>query len=174
MTSEAASEEKTYKTLHDLFMTELADVYSAENQLVKALPKMAEAIDGLRSEGDELAASFKGSPACDATIISACQKVEHYEIASYGCLKEWAGLLGNLEASTMLEAILAEEKRADESFSSRARAASNSTSLSLLCLSHRLSALARAASNAMALEEYAAEAAKTTAKRNDTTKTVRY
>lgn len=193
MATKAASEKKTEKTLHDLFMTELADVYNVEKRLVKALPKMAkaataeelqeaislhlketeghvrtvelvfaafdekpkskkcEAIEGLLSEGDELAASFKGSAACDAAIISACQKVEHYEIASYGCLQEWAGLLGNDEAATMLEEILAEEKAADES----------------------LSALARAASNDMALEKNAEETDKTTSKADGKAKTAR-
>jgi ferritin-like metal-binding protein YciE len=176
MTSNTVSEKKMDKTLHDLFMTELADVYSMEKQLVKALPKMAkaamaedlqeaitlhlketethvrrvelvfgafdmkpkakkcDAMEGLLSEGDDLADSYKGSPACDAAIISACQKVEHYEIASYGCLLEWAGLLGNVEASTLLEETLADEKAADE----------------------KLSALARSASNEMALEEHPA------------------
>ena len=45
-------------------------------------------------EGDEIAKEFKRSQAINATLICAGQKVEHYEIASYGCLIEWAGMLG--------------------------------------------------------------------------------
>ena len=63
----------------------------------KAKGKTCEATVGLLEEGDEIAADFKGSPAINAALISAAQKVEHYEMASYGCLHEWAGLLGNKE-----------------------------------------------------------------------------
>jgi len=157
------------KTLRNLFMDELADMYDAERRLVKALPKMAkaatcpdlrkailshwketqghvrkleqvfksfdakargqtcEATVGLLEEGDEIAADFKGSPAINAALISAAQKVEHYEIASYGCLHEWAGVLGNNEAASLLEEILDEEKAANESLTELARKRSNTT-----------------------------------------------
>jgi len=61
-------------------------------------------------EGDEIAADFKGSPAINAALISAAQKVEHHEMAAYGCLHEWAGLLGNEEAAGLLNEILDQEK----------------------------------------------------------------
>ncbi len=73
------------------------------------------------AEGDKIAADFKGSPAINAALVSAAQKVEHYEIASYGCLHEWAGLLGNGQAAGLLEEILGEEKAANETLSDRAR-----------------------------------------------------
>lgn len=171
MTTKAATEKKTEKTLDDLFMDELADIYDAEKRLVRALPKMADAamatglkkaikshlketeghvktvekvfaafdakakgkkcdaMEGLLKEGEEIADEFEGTQVCDAAIISACQKVEHYEIASYGCLQEWAGLLGNEEAATMLEEILEEEKAADEALTELARAVSNDEAL---------------------------------------------
>jgi ferritin-like metal-binding protein YciE len=50
----------------------------------------------------------------DAALISAAQRVEHYEIAAYGCLKTWAGLLGETEAQSLLEQTLNEEKATDE------------------------------------------------------------
>ena len=160
------------KTLKDLFLDELADMYDAERRIVKALPKMAkaatcddlkkaiqshlketeghvkklekvfqsfdekakgktcEATVGLLEEGDEIAAEFKGSPAINAALISAAQKVEHYEMASYGCLHEWAGLLGNEEAAGLLEEILGEEKAANEKLTELARASSNEEALS--------------------------------------------
>ena len=155
------------KTLEDLFFDELADIYDAEQRIVRALPKMkkaatckhlqeaiehhlketerhvtrlesvfkcfgksakgkkCEATVGLLEEGDEIAAEFKGSPAINAAVIAAAQKVEHYEIASYGCLHEWAGLLGNEKAAGLLEETLAEEKAANETLTELARASSN-------------------------------------------------
>ena len=159
------------KTLSDLFLDELADMYDAERRIVKALPKMAkaatcdklkkgflshleetkghvakleqvfecfdkkakgktcEATVGLLKEGDEIAADFKGSPAINAALISAAQKVEHYEMASYGCLHEWAGLLGNKKAAGLLLKILGEEKAANESLTGLALASSNKEAL---------------------------------------------
>lgn len=159
------------KTLEDLFLDELADMYDAEQRIVKALPKMAkaatcddlkaaiqshlketeghvkkleqvfqcfgekakgktcEATKGLLEEGDEIAAEFKGSPAINAALIAAAQKVEHYEIASYGCLREWAGLQENEKAATILQGILDEEKAANEFLTELARASSNDEAL---------------------------------------------
>ena len=95
----------------------------------KAKGKTCEATVGLLEEGDEIAAEFKGSPAINAALISAAQKVEHYEIASYGCLHEWAGLLGNTEAASLLEKILGEEKTANEKLTGLARAGNNEEAL---------------------------------------------
>ncbi len=159
------------KTLKDLFLDELADIYDAEQRIVKALPKMAkvatcpdlkaaiqshlkeseghvkkleqvfqcfgekakgetcEATKGLLEEGDQIAAEFKDSPAINAALIAAAQKVEHYEIASYGCLYEWAGVLGNQRAATILQSILDEEKAANEALTELARASSNEEAL---------------------------------------------
>lgn len=159
------------KTLKDLFLDELQDMYDAEQRIVKALPKMAkaatsedlkeailshleetkghvtkleqvfecfdenakaktcEATKGLLEEGDEIAAEFKGSAAINAALIAAAQKVEHYEMASYGCLQEWAGLLGNEDAAEILRNILEEEKAANNSLTELARASSNEEAL---------------------------------------------
>jgi ferritin-like metal-binding protein YciE len=142
-------------TLEDLFLGSLADMYYAEHQLTKALPKMAKAatyenlriafeshlteteghiqkleqvfeafgkspkskkcpaILGIINEADEIAAENKKSPTINAALIFAGQKAEHYEIASYGGLRDWAKLLGNEEAADILDGILDEEKAAD-------------------------------------------------------------
>lgn len=155
------------KTLKDLFLAELADMYDAEHRIIKALPKLAkaascenlkaaflahleetegqvtqlekvfksfgekaraqkcEATAGLLKEGDEIAADNKGEPTINAALISAGRKVEHYEIASYGCLREWAKLLGNKEATRLIEEILNEEKAANKKLMELARASSN-------------------------------------------------
>lgn len=152
-----------YKTLEQLFLEELADIYDAENRLTRALPKMVklstneelreafenhleetknhvsrveeafkafglkakakkcEAIVGLLKEAEEIASSNKGCMTLNAALISAAQKVEHYEIASYGCLAEWASQLGNKEAAELLEQTLQEEKGADKTLTSLAR-----------------------------------------------------
>ncbi len=154
-------------TLEKLFLDELSDMYYAEKQLTKALPKMAkaaasdtlreaieshleeteghvhkvedvfkafdkppkakkcEAMLGLISEGERIASDNKGEPTIDAAVISAAQKVEHYEIASYGCLREWAEQLENSEAATLLEEILDQEKAADTKLTDLARESCN-------------------------------------------------
>jgi ferritin-like metal-binding protein YciE len=94
----------------------------------KAKGKECKATVGLLKEGDEIVADNKGEPTLDAGIISACQKVEHYEIASYGCLIEWAKLLGNNQAVKLLDQILVEEKAANETLNDGAEAA-NQTAL---------------------------------------------
>ena len=69
---------------------------------------------GLLKEGDEIVAETeKGTFTRDAGIISAAQKIEHYEIASYGTLKVLAMTLGYTEAAEILDATLQEEKNAD-------------------------------------------------------------
>lgn len=160
----AASEEHP---LTELFLDELADIYYAENLLVKALPKMVkaatseelkeafaghleetvghvekvgqvfeafgkpakgkkcEAMVGLLEEADGIAKEFKGKPVLDAALISAAQKVEHYEIATYGTLHEWATIIGNAEGAALLEEILEQEKAADEKLTEVAREVAN-------------------------------------------------
>jgi ferritin-like metal-binding protein YciE len=152
------------KTLQDLFLDQLSDMYDAEQRIVRALPKMAKAATcaklqtalqdhlretegqitkleqafesvghkpeaqkckatvGILDEGDEMASDFKGSPAINAAVIAACQKVEHYEIATYGCLREWAQTLGYDEAAGLIEEILEEEKAADDTLTDLAHA----------------------------------------------------
>jgi len=106
----------------------LEQVFQSFDQ--KAKGKTCEATIGLLAEGDEIAAEFKGSPAINAALISAAQKVEHYEMASYGCLHEWAGLLGNEKAASLLQEILDQEKAANEKLTELARASSNDEALS--------------------------------------------
>lgn len=80
----------------------------------KAAAKKCMAMEGLIKEGDEIVADTeKGSITRDAGIISAAQKIEHYEIASYGTLKTLAATLGYNEAVDLLEATLQEEKNCD-------------------------------------------------------------
>jgi ferritin-like metal-binding protein YciE len=108
-------------------VTKLEQVFRSFDQ--KAKGKTCEATVGLLEEGDEIAAEFKESPAINAALISAAQKVEHYEMASYGCLHEWAGLLRNEEAAGLLLEILDEEKAANETLTKLARASSNEEAL---------------------------------------------
>jgi ferritin-like metal-binding protein YciE len=91
--------------------------------------KKCEATIGLLAEGDEIAAAFKGSPAINAALISVAQKIEHYEIASYGCLREWAALLGSNKSSEILQEILDEEKAANQGLIELARSRSNQKAL---------------------------------------------
>ena len=79
----------------------------------KAVAKKCEAMDGLIKEGDEIMKDTEKGPQRDAGIISAAQKVEHYEIASYGTLRTFAHTLGLGAAAAILEEILEEEKNAD-------------------------------------------------------------
>jgi ferritin-like metal-binding protein YciE len=71
------------------------------------------AIVGLIDEGAEIISENRRTAAVNAAIICATQKIEHFEIASYGCLHAWANLLDNDEAADILEEILEEEKSAD-------------------------------------------------------------
>lgn len=84
-----------------------------------------EATIGLLKEGAEIMADNKGWPVLNAAIISIAQKVEHYEIATYGCLRNWAKLLGNKDAAGLLQEILVEEKAANHELSELARSRSN-------------------------------------------------
>ena len=71
-------------------------------------------MEGLLEEAEEITESFQDEPqVLDAALISAAQKVEHYEIASYGCLVTYAKLMQYTEAEELLAATLAEEKETD-------------------------------------------------------------
>ena len=76
---------------------------------------------GILKETEEIIADFKGSPAINAALILAAQKIEHYEIASYGCLREWAELLNYDEPAELLGEILEQEKNSDEALTDLAR-----------------------------------------------------
>ncbi len=80
----------------------------------KAQAKKCEAMDGLIKEAEEIMKNCDKGAMCDAGIISAGQKVEHYEIASYGSLCTFAQILGLTEIRNLLEEILDQEKSADE------------------------------------------------------------
>ncbi|MGA2051879.1 MAG: ferritin-like domain-containing protein [Opitutales bacterium] len=84
---------------------------------------------GMLAEGAEVASDNKGSPVINAALISVAQKIEHYEIASYGCLHEWARLLDNKPAAALLKEILGEEKTANEALIELARSRSNNEAL---------------------------------------------
>ncbi len=87
--------------------------------------KTSKATLGLIEQGAEIAAEFAGSPAINAALIAFLQKVEHYEIAAYSCLEEWALLLGYPEAAEIIRGILSEEYAAKHSFMELARSTSN-------------------------------------------------
>lgn len=72
-----------------------------------------DAMEGLIKEGESILEDTEPGPVRDAGIISASQKIEHYEIASYGTLAAFARLLGEEEVASLLEETLAEEKQAD-------------------------------------------------------------
>ena len=143
-------------TLEELYISELRDLYSAENQLLKALPKMAKgasspelkeafethleqtkghverleelfeqldespkgktchAMKGLIEEGSEILKEEGENSVLDAGMIVAAQKVEHYEIASYGSVRTFANLLGKPEEAKLLQATLDEESETNE------------------------------------------------------------
>lgn len=108
-------------------VTKLEQVFACFDQ--KAKGKTCEATIGLLKEGEDIAAEYKGSPAINAALIAAAQKVEHYEIASYGCLHEWAELLDNQKAARLLQGILEEENAANEALNERAHSSSNDEAL---------------------------------------------
>lgn len=101
----------------------LEEVFEAIGK--KAQAKKCDAMEGLIKEGEGIVEDTKEGPVRDAGIISACQKIEHYEIASYGTLAAFANLLGESEAASLLEETLAEEKEADTTLTSIAESSIN-------------------------------------------------
>jgi ferritin-like metal-binding protein YciE len=144
------------ESLETLYIEELRDIYNAENQLVKALPKMAkaasspelkqafedhleqtkehvtrldeifekldkkatgktcQAMKGLVEEGSEMMEQDGEEVVIDAGLIAAAQKVEHYEMASYGSVRTWAEMLGEDDAADLLQQTLDEEGETDK------------------------------------------------------------
>jgi ferritin-like metal-binding protein YciE len=93
-------------------VTRLETAFESIGEKAKAVK--CEAMAGLLKEADELLEETdKGTEVRDVAIISASQKVEHYEIASYGTMRTLAGVLGFTEAQKILDETLAEEKEAD-------------------------------------------------------------
>lgn len=95
----------------------------------KAVAKKCEAMAGLVKESEEIMKDTEKGPQRDAGIISAGQKVEHYEIATYGTLRTFAQVLGLEDAAMILEEILEEEKNADRTLTSVAEATINVAAL---------------------------------------------
>jgi ferritin-like metal-binding protein YciE len=91
----------------------------------RAIAKKCEAMEGLIKEAGEIMESCEPGAMRDAGIIAAGQKVEHYEIASYGTLRQFAETLGLTEVVSLLETTLDEERAADEKLSEVATAAIN-------------------------------------------------
>jgi ferritin-like metal-binding protein YciE len=158
------------KSLQELFVEELRDMYDGEKRLTKALPRMAKAAEseelgaaftnhlreterqvqrleqvfrtlgepvrgkkcdgimGIVEEGKHAMEELEGS-VLDAALIAGAQKVEHYEIASYGTLAYFAELLGNDKAKDLLGQTLDEEKAADEKLSTIAKSKVNREAL---------------------------------------------
>lgn len=83
----------------------------------KPVAKKCTAIEGLIKEAVEIMELCEAGAMCDAGIISAGQKVQHYKIATYGTLRQFAETLGLNEAATLLAATLEEEKAADKMLS---------------------------------------------------------
>jgi ferritin-like metal-binding protein YciE len=77
---------------------------------------------GLIKEGEKAAVENKGQPTINAALVSIGQKVEHYEIASFGCLHEWAKLLQKPRVARIIEEILTQEKTCDEALKELANA----------------------------------------------------
>jgi len=101
-------------------VTRLEEVFEAIGE--KAVAKKCEAMAGLIKEAEEIMEESEEGVVRDAGIIMAGQKVEHYEIATYGTLSSFAKTLGEDEAVSLLEETLQEEKNADEKLSEIAEA----------------------------------------------------
>jgi ferritin-like metal-binding protein YciE len=84
-----------------------------DNLEEKPTGKKCAGMAGLIKEGEEIMDEDFDGEVMDAALISAAQRVEHYEIAAYGCVKTWAGLLGENDAQALLEKTLEEEKETD-------------------------------------------------------------
>ena len=144
------------KTVDDLFLNELKDIYSAEKQAIRAYPRLAkavqseelkqalqehleqtkgqierldrvfeklekrsggktcEAMKGLLEEAVEHVEEIESGSLLDAALLAGMQRVEHYEIASYGTVVAFAEAMGQQEIQQLLEQTLQEEKETDQ------------------------------------------------------------
>ena len=105
-------------------VSKLEQVFESIGKTAQA--KKCEAMNGLIKEAESIMEDTEEGVVRDAGIISAAQKIEHYEIASYGTLRTFANTLGFNEAATLLEEILDEEKNADEKLTEIAVSSINS------------------------------------------------
>ncbi len=92
--------------------------------------KTSEATIAFVNESQDIMIRFRGFPVVNAALIAAVQKIEHYEIASYGCLRDWAALLQHQEAAEILQEILDEDKATNQTLTELARTRSNQQALS--------------------------------------------
>src|SRR5207302_9061910 len=155
------------ETLKDLYIHELKDLYSAEEQIIKALPKMVKAatdkqlaagfeehfeqtkehaarlekilrihdestrgpkcegMEGVIKEGDEMIEEDAEDEVRDAGPIAAAQRVEHYEMAGYGCARTCAELLGDRDSAQLLQTTLTEESDTDKKLTKFAKSVIN-------------------------------------------------
>lgn len=102
---------KEHLEVTKLQVTRLEQIFSLLGE--KAEGKKCEAMAGLLKEGDSILEETAPGPVRDAGIIAASQKIEHYEIATYGTLCAFAKVLGENDAAKLLTQTLAEEKEAD-------------------------------------------------------------
>ncbi|WP_437202893.1 ferritin-like domain-containing protein [Planctomicrobium sp. SH664] len=84
---------------------------------LKPRSKKCEAMEGILEEGSSILEEDAAPEVLDALIIAAAQKVEHYEIATYGTLCTWARALGHTQALKLLKQIMGEEEAADKKLS---------------------------------------------------------
>lgn len=155
-------------SLKKLYCRELGDLYDAENQLAKALPKMAEAasspdlrrsfqkhldqkrdqlkrldkaffsieekpgrvacrgMKGLIEEGEEMIKVDADPAVKDAGLIAAAQRVEHYQMAGYGCARTYAEMLGEKDSAKLLQKTLDEARTEDQGLTDLAKRVINS------------------------------------------------
>jgi ferritin-like metal-binding protein YciE len=104
-------------------VTKVEEIFAALDE--KATAKKCDAMEGLIKEGEGILEETEEGAVRDAGIIAAAQKVEHYEIASYGTLATFAKTLGEDDAASLLDEILEEEIHADEVLSEIAEASIN-------------------------------------------------
>lgn len=104
-------------------VSKLEEVFASLDE--NPVAKKCVAMEGLINEAEHIMEESEEGPVRDAGIISGAQKIEHYEIASYGTLSSFAKTIGAEEAASLLEEILAEEKEADEALSQIALASIN-------------------------------------------------
>lgn len=120
-----ASAIKDHIMVTKIQISRLDDVFKIMGE--KSDGKKCEAMAGLIKEGEEILEETMPGPVRDAGIIAASQKIEHYEIATYGTLCAFAKALGKSDAAMLLTQTLAEEKEADMLLSDVALNAINST-----------------------------------------------
>ena len=155
------------ESLHDLYLSELRDLYSSEDQILNALPKVTKKVtspelrtalenhleetrvhvsrlervfemhaeeakkqkckgmQGVLEEVDEMTARDAAAAVRDAAIISACQRVAHYEIAAYGSVRTYAEQIGHERAAVVLQETLDEERAADQKLTDIAKSRVN-------------------------------------------------